>query len=232
VPGDKPFVLVELVGLAGSGKSSLRTAIEGHFRRLLAEDGCRGIAPDRRERPPALWLSCLAWLRLVAGQRLSLRSLSVWLDVVRTLRRLYDCRSRGGIHIIDEGLLHKFRSVRRLSPSPLTLDAAVARFADRMLIPVPSDMVVCLNVSPEVYAERLIKRDGKQVDMAKARRAVDNMQYTYADIRRGQQLDCCGDVIYVDNNETANLDDLALPIAEKIILIYRQKLLTGNSRAD
>lgn len=221
--GDTPFVLVELVGLACSGKSSLRNAIEAHVKHLLAEEGCSGAATAGPGRPPAWTRSCLAWLRLVTGQAISLRGFSVWLDVVRTLWRLHAFRTRGGIYVIDEGLLHKFRSVRRLSPAVLTLDAAVSRFGADVLIPVPSDIVVCLEVSPEVYAERLIQRDGKQVDMARARRAVDNMQYTHADIGCCRKTGRCHEVIFVDNSRMADLDINALSIAGKILQVCRQK---------
>lgn len=218
----RPITLVELVGLAGSGKSTLRAAVERHVRCLVSDID----AADTRQngfRPP-LAHSCLTWARLVASQALSLRSLSVWLDVVRTLRRLQSCQSRGGIHVMDEGLLHKFRSVRRLSSAMISLDAAVNRYGYERLIPVSADLVVCITVSPEIYAERLMKRDGKQVDSHKARRAVDNMKFTLADI------DCCKkhnphmEALGVDNDTVQALENNALLIAEKAVALYRAKL--------
>lgn len=221
VNSNHPFVLVEMVGLAGSGKSSLGAAIERHIEQLVTE---RAGAGGSRGCSPAIGRSCLAWFRLVIGQAISLRSLSVWLDIVRTLLRLQSFSSRGGIHVVDEGLLHKFRSVRRLSPARLTLDAAVSRFGGDTLFPIPSDIIVCVNVTPETYAERLMKRDGKQVDVEKARRAVDNMQYTYADIQCCQRVNRSLEVISVDNDEGASLESNALLIAEKVAKTYRQRI--------
>jgi hypothetical protein len=215
---DNPPVLVELVGLACSGKSSLKAAIEQQVSSRMPAAGCPA---ERRDRIcPSLLRSALAWARLIAGQAVSLRSLSVWRDVVRTLRRLRTSCRCGGVHVIDEGLLHKFRSVRRLSGKALTLKETVDAVDFGTLFPVVSDIVVCIGISPEVYADRLMRRDGKEIDMARARRAVDNMKFTYEDIQCYQDHNRHVEVVCVDNSEAAALEHNAKMITDAIMRIY------------
>ncbi|TLM67933.1 MAG: hypothetical protein FDZ69_03830 [Deltaproteobacteria bacterium] len=214
-------MLIELVGLAGSGKSSLRAAIEREVRRQLPEAVVRpGRLCGWRPRPIR---SALAWFRLIAGQAVSWRSLSLWADVAVTLSRLEGCRASGGIHVVDEGLLHKFRSVRRLAPVPITLDSAVARYGHDTLLPVPSDFVVCISVTPQTYAERLRMRDGKVVANDKARRAVENMKFTHADIGCCQRNRPDLELIAVDNDDAQALAGHALSIAGRAVQAYQRK---------
>jgi hypothetical protein len=222
---DKPCILVELVGLACSGKSSLKAAIEHQVKSRLP--GLDDVEKSQSGPAPSLFYSSLAWGRLIARQAFSLRSLSVWMDVVRTLRRLRSSTVRGGIHVVDEGLLHKFRSVRRLSRSTITLKDVVGKGEGDRLFPIPSDIVVCVNVSPAVYAERLAKRDAKIVDMARAERAVDHMKFTYDDIQAFIAMYQQAEVICVDNTGSDALENNARMIADKIAAIYDNK--TGRS---
>jgi thymidylate kinase len=143
-------IVIELAGLPGAGKTSICEQVGGRF----LGRGDIGIARLRPSRE--LWRVSVAVLRLAFSIRpFSPTRIGRAFDLIAFLR--YYMRNCGLPVIVDQGLVQKLWST--LIESQSYSDSALEDTVDA-LAPFAPDVLVFLEIPPDVAAERIAARVG------------------------------------------------------------------------
>lgn len=150
--------IVELTGLAGSGKSYVKSMIETALRDAGLPCDTVRLTPKDLVTPalPALVYRALKVVLLSRPKDLSrfLNSARHWFLVQLLYRKI---RHRGSVAVVDEGVIHKVRALRRNSSFAFMFADIPLRWLDSIILP---DVLVVVHCTAKDIVERRKQRDG------------------------------------------------------------------------
>ena len=212
-------IIVEFVGVAGSGKTSISKAL---VDRLAARGVSVGYRPNVRKtivRPAALrkpraicaWTSTiLRVIKAPPARREQLRKTH------RLLGRIVSLALRNQVVVMDEGILHRFRAIRRAS---VAMDLSIAEAAKPLplawLFPHEPSLFVLVQCDAESIASRLHSRDGRQVHWTPSEVSRGDAQ-SLRDIDQVLDVFPRASKMISSNRSTQDISSRALEIASRI----------------
>jgi len=124
-------------------------------------------------------------------------------------------RNAEEVLILDEGVLHKFRRLRKISRSKITFMEMGTKKEITLLFPEMLDIVVVIHVDPDVFQKRQ-QKDNILLEIESAERQIGKMRNSINDLQVLESQDTV--VIHVNNNSEEDLEKAVKQIVEKINL--------------
>ena len=172
-------VIVEFVGIAGSGKTSISRELVALLEARGYTVGYSSAARGWHLGLAALWRprAIIAWMRTI---RRVIELPEIRRELMRKmftiLGRVVSLARGNQVVVMDEGILHRFRAVRR---SAAVADLSIAEAAKPIsvvsLFPFEPSLIVLVQTDVEATAFRLHARDGR------------NVKHTASDISRSDE---------------------------------------------
>lgn len=215
----KNKVYIEFVGITNSGKTRLMNALK-----LQCEmNGFSVKTPYdyslfeklsfvvRIPRTIAIWTKkTYQTTRSVRGTLEFMRKIIPALAMARSKHR-----NSEEVLILDEGILHKFRRLRKISRSKIILTEMATENELAFFFPEIPNIVVVIHVEPEIFQKRQ-QKDDVLFDIESAERQIGKMRNSISDLQvlEGQETV----VIHVNSNSEEDLEKAVKQISEKIDL--------------
>ncbi len=194
--------IVEFTGLAGAGKSYVRNLLLQQLEKdkivfLKAVPGTRKKLEYLKYYKLFLWSLYL----LVVARLKSISTFRGKYEKWIRLQILYSrVRKQGGILIVDEGLVHMFRGIRRDSKrSNFQLNVVNRKVIEHLHFP---DMVVIVHAEPVDLKKRLETRNGAV--SYEVKKAAKKLELTRKDIYYLKEIKGTGVYNYNNSSNTAN----------------------------
>jgi hypothetical protein len=175
---------VEFVGIACSGKSTISKELRAVLRR--AEIPCLDTASFTKWQK--LWaatthpLLMASWARAVLTVPMSIKSrIKIFRNLYAVLSMMLCLRAQEGVLILDEGLLHKFRALRRQAGRDLTMNQVLRGRPTHRMLPNVALHVVFVDIRATTYRDRLWLRDRIRISPEDADIAVDRTMLSHYD---------------------------------------------------
>jgi len=214
----KKNIYVEFVGITNSGKTRLMSVI----RERLEKRGFNVITPyDLKLRDKLLAglkipFTIYRWMVLSVKITISFKGTLLFLrKIIPALFMSAATRQKKNtVYILDEGILHKFRRLRKISRKNITIDEVIPEKSIDKYFPEVPDFVLFINVDPNIYRQRKLNA-GIYIDMEAAKRQLSKMKYSRRDsgIFKNRKTE----LLEVPNNNEAQLQKAAEMFIEKLI---------------
>jgi len=219
-------IIVEFVGIAGSGKTSISRAVVDRLEARGVSVGCRpkargaGVRHSLIRRPRAAWAWSYTIRRTVkdpSARREHLRKMKTRLGRIISLAVRYQ------VVVMDEGIIHRFRALRRDSGAPeLSIAEAAKPLTAAWLFPLEPSLLVLVQTDVDSIGSRLRSRDGRKVQWTRSEVCRSDAQ-SLRDIDQVLAVFPCASKMIVSNRFAQDVSLRAAEIANKIERILAQR---------